>query len=291
MRINREQQTLLERLKCVRLNDGDESLLSTISCPKINGMETGIDELFRTHQELEANRDGKVASYLVVDHHSTRQPVVLMFFSIRAGELFRQSIYTSEQIELASDMLHAFSIFERNKDALSSSEIVFLLKIIKKAKDKGIDIDNAKAIVKFHESYIKDTKKEPSEGVNRVLDVFSGIELKLFGINDNAKDHWDSFKLPRSMGETLFWSFLIPKIAEARSLAGIEYLYLFAADNTPDGRLINYYQSRLHLNCDEELSTNKPHFDYQCRFLYQRIDELLRRKEDFFQNFTIDNPI
>ena len=93
------------------------------------------------------------------------------------------------------------------------------------------------------------------------------------------------------MGETLFWQFVIPKVEEVRSLVGVEYLYLFAADNTPDEHLINYYQSRLCMNCDGELSTNKPRFDYQCRFLYQRIDELLRMRDDFFQNFTPDNPI
>ena len=159
----------------------------------------------------------------------------------------------------------------------------------KKAKDKGIDIQKAKSIIEFYENYKKDVKHEPTKDINRVLEVFSGIELKLFGINAKAKALWNSLKMPRKMGETLFWNFIIQKNLEARSVVGIEYLYLFAADNTPnEKRLINYYQSRLHFNCDDQLATNKPSFDFQCRFLYQRIDELVRMRDEFFDNFIPD---
>ncbi len=182
-------------------------MLSAISCPLINGQETNIDRLFKSDKEVEANRTNTVASYLVIDDAiTTRPPILMLFFSIRTGELFRQTDYTPEQIELATDMLHALNILQKNKSSLSQNEIQFLRKIIKKANDKGIYIEQAQKIVDFHTSYIKDTKNEPSEGINRVLEVFSGIELKLFGVNDEARARWQSFNMPQSrgMGETLF---------------------------------------------------------------------------------------
>ena len=288
MKISSEQQAILDRLKCVRLDESYESLLSTIVCPEINGQKTGIGELFRDPQEIEANRRGTVASYLVIDDTSQPEPIVLLFFSIRTGELFRQNPYTPEQIELAFDMFQALNILANNKKSLSASEVQFLRKNIEKAKEKGIDVETAKSIANWCEKYKRDVKEEPTEDIHRVLEVFPGIELKFFGNNEGAKDLWKSFKMPRKMGETLFWKFIVPKIEVAGSVVGVEYFYLFAADQnqTPDEGLINYYQSRLHFIGDGELAANKPSFDYQCRFLFQRIEELVRMKEEFFHNFT-----
>lgn len=267
-----------------------KSLLPTIVCPEIEGQKTQIDKLFRSPLEIEANRKRNVASFLVVGDVSRNEPVVLQFFSIRAGELFRQYDYTPEQIELAFKVYEAIRIWYDKAGKLTDSEKLSIRNDIENIKAKGIDFETVRSIVQNPEykNYKKDVREEPTEDIHRVLEVFSGIELKLFGNNAKAKDLWNSFNMPRKMGETLFWKFLIPKIEEARNLIGIEYLYLFAADQTSDERLINYYQSRLHLNGDGKLAANKPSFDNTCRFFYQRMDELVKEKEKFFQNFNPD---
>ena len=288
MKITEEQKSTLDTLTCVRLDDSNVRLLDSVASPQINGQDTSIVELFRNRQELEANRNKTLASYLVTDNSfKTRQPVVLLFFSIRCGELFNNETISSETIELASDMLAAIDVLMKKKDSLTPSECLAYYKTIQKAIKNGIGIDEAESIIAFH----RDMAEEPSTGINRVMDVYSGIELKLFGINEKARELWASYNMPRSMGETLFWRFVVPKIEKAIEIVGAEYLYLFAADNTPDGHLINYYRNRLHLDSNGNLSTNKPRFDYCCRFLYQNINELQRQAVYFFENFTPEDVV
>ena len=103
---------------------------------------------------------------------------------------------------------------------------------------------------------------------------------------DDVKGLWASYGLPKRMGETLFWQCVVDKIEEICKRVGCQYLYLFAADNKPDGNLVSYYNTRLHFEKDFDLNANKPHFDFKCRFMCQEIEVLRQNKAHFFEHFN-----
>ena len=81
------------------------------------------------------------------------------------------------------------------------------------------------------QNYQNDVSYELSKEVNRVASIFSAIELNLLGVNEDAREYWKSLGLPQKMGETLFWSIIVPKLEGIINEVGSKYLYLFAAEN------------------------------------------------------------
>lgn len=136
------------------------------------------------------------------------------------------------------------------------------------------------------ESYLRDKKDWSGSNIEQVSEVLPGIELKYLGVNEDAKSLWASYGLPQRMGETLFWQCVIGKIEEACKRVGCQYLYLFAADNMPDGNLVVYYDTRLHFDKNSDLNANKPHFDFKCRFMCQEIEMLRKNRDYFFDHFN-----
>ena len=114
----------------------------------------------------------------------------------------------------------------------------------------------------------------------------STLKDKLDSVNEEAKGLWASYGLPKRMGETLFWHCVVDKIEEACKRVGCQYLYLFAADNKPDGNLVAYYNTRLHFDKDSDLNANKPHFDFKCRFMCQDVETLRKNKTYFYDHFN-----
>lgn len=88
------------------------------------------------------------------------------------------------------------------------------------------------------------------------------------------------------MGTVIFWHFLVPKICELRTIVGCEYLFLFAADLTPDEFLVNYYKSNLGFKDSNEHSTAIPLYDYACKFMYQELKDIEKRRLDFYADFN-----
>ena len=90
------------------------------------------------------------------------------------------------------------------------------------------------------------------------------------------------------MGAVIFWHFVVPKICEAKKIIGCQYLFLFAADLTPDELLINYYETFLGFHSSNEHGTAIPFYDYACKFMYQEINGIESRREQFYKDFNPD---
>lgn len=90
------------------------------------------------------------------------------------------------------------------------------------------------------------------------------------------------------MGAVIFWHFIVPKICEAKKIIGCQYLFLFAADLTPDELLINYYETFLGFRSSDEHGTAMPLYDYACKFMYQEINDIENRRERFYKDFNPD---
>lgn len=282
MRISKEQESVLNGFRCKRISGIDAECLQTICGPVVGGADrSSLIDHFRSSRHVDDDKNRVLASYVITNNAND----ILLFFSIRCGELF-------EQIDLNKMKLghNAFVGIHRlqNEPGISSEEQAEALQAIKDAIDAGLSYDEFRFYAKKRYTYIGDISKEPSKEVSRVSEVYSGVELKFFGANDNSKNYWKSLGFPKRMGETLFWYFIVPKLESLREIVGCQYLYLFAADQEADGKLVTYYKTVLHIDAPLRLSANKPVFDYKSMFLYQEISKLSVYRAQFLDSFNPD---
>lgn len=285
MRITERQRKGLQALRCVRLKDIDLGLLAGISGPVIDGEERReIADLFCSAENVEDDAEDNVASYVVLSPENQ----ILAFFAIRCGELF--TLANEQLLILADEAWHAVMDLALEPNLTDEEKMMREEKIVEAMK-AGLSINEFEAYSEKKQFFTQNENLEPNKDINRVYKVFSGAELKLLGVNEAQKAYWKSLGMHRKMGETLFWQFVVEKLEMVRKHIGVQYIYLFAADPEADGNLVNYYKTRL-LHIDETepqlLSTSKPLFDRECRFLYQTAKEISKQRDFFFENFNAD---
>ena len=133
-----------------------------------------------------------------------------------------------------------------------------------------------------------DRQREDNDKISRVLATHSGVELVHFCTNDNMKSRWKEYGMGHPMGETLFWKFIASKFFKVQNIVGCEYAFLFAADLSEEGSLVNYYDVALNFKKRLDVGTNKPFYDFCCDFMCQEINDMKKKREQFFENFNID---
>lgn len=285
MQIKPEQDAILSSFKCVRVRDIDSQILNSISGSKINGQEmSNIINLFKHPYYVQDELNGHLASYLVLAPDNT----VLIFFSLRCGELFEKIDH--DKIQIARKALDGLKLLsQQHINPLDTEVREQAMVAINNARMAGLTFDDLSHFIGEKLDYVADEGMEPNKLVSRVSKVYSGVELKFYGSNEVGKIYWSKTDLPRKMGLTLFWRFIVPKLEELQKVVGCQYMYLFAADKEADGHLVTYYRTALHIDANHHLSSNKPHFDYTSVFLYQEISELLKQRNYFFDTFNIDH--
>ena len=87
----------------------------------------------------------------------------------------------------------------------------------------------------------------------------------------------------------MFWSKIVPILLQTQNLIGCQYCFLFAADSTEDGTLVNYYSENLKFKRMVDIGVPKPRYDFLCVLMLCNISDLAKYQEDFFCNFGIDN--
>jgi hypothetical protein len=283
MRITDEQHQLLLSLKVERLRDNkaNVALVNTFKSKK----NPVLEQIITTRHAFDKDREGTTAYYVVKGPDGT----LLLYFSLKCGELFENLDMRKMQIAKAtrdnidiisnpdkfdSETVHAAQLFIKDNWA----EILSILPNLHDYADK-----------KGH--FKSDVTKELNSEISRVLKTYPAIELVEFCKNDNANDKWKEFGLPQKIGECVFWYHIVPILKSVQEIIGCEYVYLFAADNTEDRFLANYYQVALHFENSNKLGANKPHYDFMCYFLHQKISDLDKGVEEFKNNFNPDEDI
>ena len=280
MIITEEQKGLLESFKTERIRGVDSAMVQSIKGAVIDGQETKLATLFKSKQNADDDKKDIVASYVVLSPKNE----VLGFYSLRCGELYRQ--VDLQRMELCANAWVGLNTLTKNPTMAKDAQQPYI-NAIQRAIQAGISSPSEWRA--FHikmARYLGDKKDWSGSNIEQVSEVLPGIELKYLGVNENAKGIWASYGLPKRMGETLFWQCVVDKVNEVCRVVGCQYLYLFAADNKPDGNLVGYYDTRLHFDKNSDLSANKPHFDFKCRFMCQGIDVLRYNKAYFFEHFN-----
>lgn len=281
MQITEEQQQVLNSLVCERLSSNENNLrLVDTFCNVRNG---SLEHTLK-NEAYEEDEAGNIAYYLIKDKDEN----ILFYFSIKCGILY-DLFGEEEKLRKINDLF--LFLVELEKDPSSTKEdketIASILESIRTRK--GLVKKELSKISHIKKSQIiEDLAKESEDNLKRVGKTFAGVEIVHFCANDNYRPSWEKLNIKQKMGTVVFWHFLIPKICELRKIVGCEYLFLFAADLTPDELLVNYYKSNLGFKDSNEYGTAIPLYDYACKFMHQELKDIEERRNNFYLEFNPD---
>lgn len=281
MRITDEQRKLLDSFTCERLSSNEAHLrmVDDFRNVKNENLEHALK-----NEAYEEDENRNIAYYLVKDTANH----ILFYFSIKCGMLYDR-FREGENLRKINDLFHF--LVELEQDPSSTEEdkktIDSILESIRSRK--GLAKKELSKILHIkRDQIIEDFEKESEDNLKRVGRTFAGVEIVHFCANDDCRPMWEDFNISQKLGAVVFWHFLVPKICAVREIAGCEYLFLFAADLTPDELLVNYYKSNLGFNESGEHGTAFPFYDYACKFMYQELKDIDERREAFYADFNPD---
>ena len=281
MQITEEQKRILDSLTCERLSSNPDNLREVENFYNLrNGsLEHTLKDV--AYEEDEANH---IAYYLIKDADGN----ILFYFSLKCGMLY-DNLDQGEQLRKLNDLFRF--LVELENDSSSTVEdrqtINSILESIRTRKGL-VKEDLAKISPIKKNQLLEELEKETTDHLKRVGKTFAGIEIVHFCANDACRTLWNGFQFKQKMGAVIFWHFIVPKICEAKKIIGCQYLFLFAADLTPDELLINYYETFLGFRSSDEHGTAMPLYDYACKFMYQEINGIENRREQFYKDFNPD---
>lgn len=294
MRITDEQQKVLDSFICERLSADDTNIDLINDFTSEKGFS--LVKYFRECGLVE-DTSGETAYYII----KTQYDEILMFFSIKCGSLFNpladeeEVIQDFQRLVILLQAVENVNIGKHNqidvKDMEEAQEILLKYQVgdrISFEDFNKIVTQKAKSKKKFLEHLFDDKRIEDNSNILRVQKTHPAIELVHFCVNDNMKKKWKEYELRHTMGETLFWKFIVPKFFDIQKIAGCEYVFLFAADLSEDGSLVNYYDVSLKFKKRLDVGTNKPFYDFCCDFMCQKVNDMKKYRKEFFLNFNID---
>jgi hypothetical protein len=288
MRISEEQNCILNGLICQRLSadKSNENLMKFFT----NVRGSSLVSYFKKFG-LEEDTDGRTSYYVI----KTPENEILMFFSVKCGVLFEP---LQDENEIVEDMQRLMILIQAIENANKNNGIADEANAILAKYQVGdrISIDDFEKIIAkkyrnskyFIESLSKDKKIEGNNNILRVQNTHPAIELVHFCTNEKLRNKWKTYNLGHPMGETLYWKFIVPIFIKVQEIVGCEYAFLFAADLSEDGTLVNYYDVSLKFQKKQDIGTNKPLYDFCCEFMCQKINDMKSMRKSFFDNFNID---
>ena len=277
MKITEEQLKILATLKCERLSSDDNNLRL-------------VDEFFNKKESLsntlknEAYEDdeaGNIVYYLIKDSENN----ILFYFSLKCGVLYDKYINGElyQQLKGVVDNLIQLSLDEKTSEADKKIIDTILCDVRNR---KGIAKKTLSSISRKNTT-IEEFEKMMGDNTEKVGATFAGIEIVQFCRNEE-NNKWSSYGIDKKLGVIVFWNFIVPIVLKVREYVGCQYLFLFAADESEDENLVNYYKYWLKFKQDENLKTAMPLYDLKCKFLYQEAGSLAEKREKFFNNFNPD---
>ena len=292
MKITNEQIEMLNSFTCERLS---ESRLSKESASKIEN-ERGTQLIgYLNHHGNDEDSKGIIAFYVI----RNKENMPLAFFSIKCGGLFYPSMIDFVENDVVYQQ-QLIALLNNDKNSTNPEITAFFNAIENIAIKLNISMDqmienlkkNAKIrkqqALEYKTAYHADEKTEENKPIYRVHITIPGIEIVHFCTNEKAKSFWNNLHFNHTMGEVLFWWFIVPILQKVQQIVGCQYAYLFAADSTEDRTLINYYNVALKFIKPEGIGTSKPLYDFRCEFLLQEISKLISFRNEYFDNFNLD---
>lgn len=277
MKITEEQLKVLATLKCERLSSDDNNLRLVEEF--FNNKESLSNTL--KNEAYEDDEAGNIVYYLIKDSENN----ILFYFSLKCGVLYDKYINGElyQQLKGVLDNLIQLSLDEKTSEA--DKKIIYTI-LCDVRNRKGIAKKSLSSISRKNTT-IEEFEKMMGDNTEKVGATFAGIEIVQFCRNEE-NNKWSSCGIDKKLGVIVFWNFIVPIVLKVREYVGCQYLFLFAADESEDENLVNYYKYWLKFKQDENLKTAMPLYDLKCKFLYQEAGSLAEKREKFFNNFNPD---
>jgi hypothetical protein len=281
MEISQEQLDKLKTLTCERLSSNEENLYLVDSF--MNARNEALSDVLK-NKANEEDEKNLLAYYVVKDSKHN----ILFYFSLKCGMLYDRFI-DGENLrnivdfyKFLSNLINSSDIDETQKKSIEEiQEQIRTKKVLKKSqvleKLKG-EVAKAEIDKLFGDDEQKTVGK-----------TFSGIEIVHFCANDGYRAQWDKLGLGKKMGAVVFWQFIVPKIQDVLKIIGCEYVFLFAADLTPDEHLVNYYRTYMQFDESPEHGAAVPLYDLTCKMMCRKTKSLQNDKDEFFSHFNPDD--
>lgn len=282
MRITEEQQEILESLVCERLSRNPANMREIDRF--FNSKNDKLVERLLNEAYSEDEED-KIAYYLVKD----KEGHILFYFSLKCGQLYDKHL-DFDLFKLLGELYDGLLKMKSEPD-ISQEDSIVIDKVLEEIRSrKGVLKEDLKKITKKNQS-IDDFEKVFKDDADKVGATFSGIEIVQFCSNEDSLVYWKKYGVNQKLGVVVFWQFIVPIIIKIKELIGCEYLFLFAADDSEDENLVNYYKSWLKFESSDERSAATPVYDLTCKFLYQETCSLKEKRDNFFKNFNPDEDV
>lgn len=286
-KITDEQKHIIKSYSCERLSSKSENQeLIKIFTSKKGRLLVDYLQKWAWNEDVEC----KTAYYLIKSSDNE----IALFFSLKCGALFDplDEKAIEQRLERSQKLLEAIQKIDSVGE--EKSLIIQLLEQFRSGQD--ISIEQIKAEIKLSTKQTQilinqlndDKLREGNEQIIRVGHTYPAIELVHFCVNDSVKDKWKMQGIEHPIGEVMFWTYIAPIIYETQKRIGCQYVFLFAADASEDGVLVNYYNVSLKFRQPTEIGTNKPRYDLCCEFMCQEINQLKKHRKEYFDNFNPD---
>ncbi|MBE6927477.1 MAG: hypothetical protein E7467_03150 [Ruminococcaceae bacterium] len=289
MKITQEQEDILARFTCQRLTSDPTNKEKIKEFSSAKGAPLVA---YLQNKAWQEDSDGSTAYYVIKNPDG----LILLFFSLKCGALFDPLDESELRSRIASfnELLAAMQVADGAENGEGKAEALELIESLRSGLNitfdqfrRGIKM-RVKHDTQMLEAADADRAQERNEKIVRVGKTYPGVELVHFCSNDNAKDYWRGFSFCHPMGEVLFWYYIAPIIFDIQILVGCQYVFLFAADASPDGNLVNYYEVALKFLQPDNVGTNKPRYDFCCEFMCQTVNDLRMNKHSYFEYFNPD---
>lgn len=287
-KITEEQKKIIESFSCERLSSKKENkdLIKQFISDKGRSL-VGYLQHLAWDEDIEC----KTAYYLIKSPDNE----IAMFFSLKCGALFDplDEEIIEQRAKRAQELLQIIQGI--NKDGKEREFAIQVLEHFRTGQNISVEQikqhikRSARQTQKILDQLNYDKAHEGNGQIIRVGHTYPGIELVHFCSNDLVKEKWKALNLNHPMGEVMFWRYIAPIIYETQKRIGCQYAFLFAADASEDGVLINYYNVALKFEQPTDVGTNKPRYDLCCEFMCQEISKLKKNRQEYFDNFNPDD--
>ena len=226
----------------------------------------------RYYKKEEINSEDFLCMRLRIDDEN--KSLLQGFHSLKNGAL-AQYLKKNAWREDETNHRAFYIVKEKNKIVLYFSLQCCLLVKCHKKSIGGIKHYSEGEIVEY---YIDEDKID-------VTKVIPGIELAHFCVNDSyrrKKTSWEiTYGIQKySVGEYVFYKFIAPKIMEVADAAGLQFVYLFCADDGSE-KLINYYSDVLGFSIMDDMSCVRPEYDKTLCCMTMKLETLISRVNQF----------
>ena len=277
MKITSEQSAILDTLVCERLSSQEENIRLVEDF--VNTRNESLEHTIKD-DAYEEDTNGNIAYYLIKDSCGR----ILFYFSIKCGMLY-DKVHEAETIRKLNQLCKIL-LDLKNSPTTSAEEKRIISLILESLRSrKGLKKSELQKI-NHNNQILDELKNETETNLSHVGRTFAGIEIVHFCANEKYNNIWNDFNFKQKMGTVVFWHFIVPKILELKEIVGCEYLFLFAADLTPDETLVNYYKANLDFIDSFKHGTAIPLYDYGCKFLYQELKDIKTRQQRFYTEFN-----